>query len=480
MLWAGDLAAGAASGLALYWLPRGDRKGLALYGLTRSGEFLARFLSANGLLPPLLERLAPHVDVALMTLSASQILFSYIMERDTLDPTYSSFLIKFGGKDVRVIDSIAPLRRGGKLNRAMFMEWAREHQLKDVMGVLFGLHHYKICDVVHPDSNCFSHFAGFTYEAFWRAFPMYATLHSVTTLVFLLIKLRGFIVARGYHRSLAFPVLPPSPPSSPLPPPLPTTESADDATHPELVSACAATAAAAAGHDGGGRGRLALHRDASMRALHDSGHHDSHGGDWHADEGGNTTTTTTNKDTDQVRCQAEGAQQRRRGPRELGRMVSCSIRNLCGHLRTRAHVLALLRFVLAQVLPKLALNITRSSLFLGVYCAAGWLSACLAQRAFLMRDVRCFYPVLALPGLASLIEVPARRRELALYCLPKAMESCYAVCKKYHMIPRGVQYFKNGEVFLFSVGSALTLFCYLNGKESIKPTFLHLMNWLWA
>jgi hypothetical protein len=43
-----------------------------------------------------------------------------------------------------------------------------------------------------------------------------------------------------------------------------------------------------------------------------------------------------------------------------------------------------------------------------------------------------------------------------------------------------LQYFKNGEVFLFSVGSALTLFCYVNGKESIKPTFLSLMNWLWA
>jgi hypothetical protein len=37
------------------------------------------------------------------------------MERDTLDPTYSSFLIKFGGKDVRVIDSIAPLRKGEAL-----------------------------------------------------------------------------------------------------------------------------------------------------------------------------------------------------------------------------------------------------------------------------------------------------------------------------------------------------------------------------
>lgn len=34
------------------------------------------------------------------------------MERQTLDPTYASFLIKFGGKDVRVIDSIAPMRRG--------------------------------------------------------------------------------------------------------------------------------------------------------------------------------------------------------------------------------------------------------------------------------------------------------------------------------------------------------------------------------
>jgi hypothetical protein len=182
---------------------------------------------------------------------------------------------------------------------------------------------------------------------------MYATLHSVTTLVFLLLKLRGFIVARGYHRSLAFEVLPPS--SSSSPPPLPT-ESADDATHLELVPACAATAAAA-GNDGGGRGRLALHRDASMRALHDS-----HGGGRHDDEGGNTntnTTTTINKDTDQVRCQAEGAEKRRRGLRELGRMVSCSIRNLCGHLRTRAHVLALLRFVLTQVFPKLALNITR-------------------------------------------------------------------------------------------------------------------------
>jgi hypothetical protein len=68
-MWAIDVAAGAASGLALYWLPKSDRKGLALYFFTRSGEFLARFLSSHRLLPPLLERLAPHVDVALMALS---------------------------------------------------------------------------------------------------------------------------------------------------------------------------------------------------------------------------------------------------------------------------------------------------------------------------------------------------------------------------------------------------------------------------
>ncbi|ELR22707.1 uncharacterized protein ACA1_300040 [Acanthamoeba castellanii str. Neff] len=58
MLWAGDLAAGAASGLVLYWLPQGDRKGLALYGLTRSGEFLARFLPQRHL--DHAPRLPPH------------------------------------------------------------------------------------------------------------------------------------------------------------------------------------------------------------------------------------------------------------------------------------------------------------------------------------------------------------------------------------------------------------------------------------
>jgi len=448
-LWAIDIAAGAASGLALYWLPKSDRKGLALYFFTRSGEFLARFLSSHRLLPPLLERLAPHVDVALMTLSASQILFSYIMERDTLDPTYSSFLIKFGGKDVRVIDSIAPLRKGGKLNRAMFMEWAREHQLKDVMGVLFGLHHYKICDVVHPDSDCVTHFTGFTYEAFWRAFPMYATLHSLTTIIFLLSKLRSFVVAHGYHRRYQTRSAPRGGINTE-----PATISMDGKTQSLLAAGSTAV------EDGG----LALHQDDSMRALH-----------WSPSPPRHIRT----RQYLGVK-QEEHAERRRLSAGEVGRMVSYCVSNLCAYLRTPSHVWALLRFVFSQVLPKLILNIVRSSLFLGLYCASGWLGACLAQRSFLMKDVRWFYPVLALPGLASIIEVPTRRRELALYCLPKAMESCYAVCKKYDVIPRWLQYFKNGEVFLFSVGSALTLFCYVNGKESIKPTFLSLMNWLWA
>jgi hypothetical protein len=452
-MWAIDVAAGAASGLALYWLPKSDRKGLALYFFTRSGEFLARFLSSHRLLPPLLERLAPHVDVALMTLSASQILFSYIMERDTLDPTYSSFLIKFGGKDVRVIDSIAPLRKGGKLNRAMFMEWAREHQLKDVMGVLFGLHHYKICDVVHPESDCVTHFTGFTYEAFWRAFPMYATLHSLTTIIFLLSKLRSFVVTHGYHRRCHTRPSPREGISTE-----PATISIDEKTQSPLA---ADSTTVEDDRDGG----LALHRDDSMRALH-----------WSPSPSRRMRTRAHLG----VEQEQEEQERRKLSAGEVGRMVSYSVSNLCAYLRTPSHVWALLRFVFSQVLPKLILNIVRSSLFLGLYCASGWLGACLAQRSFLMKDVRWFYPVLALPGLASIIEVPTRRRELALYCLPKAMESCYAVCKKYDVIPRWLQYFKNGEVFLFSVGSALTLFCYVNGKESIKPTFLSLMNWLWA
>lgn len=118
---------------------------------------------------------------------------------------------------------------------------------------------------------------------------------------------------------------------------------------------------------------------------------------------------------------------------------------------------SLLQLVLSVVIETTedAQHVCSSSLFLGVYCASGWLGACIAQRLFLMKDVRWFYPWLAIPGnvssplvatqttvinspvgLASLIEVPARRRELALYCLPKAIESSYAVLKKYNKIPQ--------------------------------------------
>lgn len=63
--------AGAVSGLSLYWLPKAHRKVFALYTLTRSGEFLARYLASRRLLPESLLSLAPHMDVAIMALSGA-------------------------------------------------------------------------------------------------------------------------------------------------------------------------------------------------------------------------------------------------------------------------------------------------------------------------------------------------------------------------------------------------------------------------
>lgn len=252
---------------------------------------------------------------------------------------------------------------------------------------------------------------------------MYATLHSATTAFFLFFKLRTFILSRNYHRGLAQ--------RTPR-----GGENEGKYPQKEPESNCLTMFKME------GERELTIERDESMGQL--------------------------------------AKEKQTSGTQTVKQMISCSVKNLLADLRDHNSLQALLRFLLTQVLPTLLLNVMRSSLFLGLYCASGWLGACIAQRTFLMKDVRWFYPWLALPGLASLLEVPSRRRELALYCSAKALENGYAVLKKYSMIPKALQWFKNGEVFLFSVGSAITLFCYANEKQTIKPALLHIMEWLWG
>ena len=67
----------------------------------------------------------------------------------------------------------------------------------------------------------------------------------------------------------------------------------------------------------------------------------------------------------------------------------------------------------------------RSALFLACYCALGWSSLC-AMRRYFGKDASWMYVVNGLmAGTTVLIDVRSRRLELALYCLPRALESFY-------------------------------------------------------
>jgi hypothetical protein len=226
------------------------------------------------------------------------------------------------------------------------------------------------------------HFIRFTWEGFWRAFPMYATLHSVTTVLFLLLKMRSFIVARGYHRS--------------LPPVAEKREDDDngdennDEGEEEEEQQENRQRKTMHTRASGQEASLALNRDHSMRALHrrrradDGGTPDCQEKEEEEEEeeeeeddegvegevenkGGSASSRTTRKTCTnggfrKSSSSSSSSSSKQRLPRGqgVGRMVVCCIRNLWVHLRSPdQNVLALLRFLFTQVLPKIALNIAR-------------------------------------------------------------------------------------------------------------------------
>jgi len=108
------LLAGAISGTSLLFLNPSDRSTFALYGLTRAGEFFFRALAHTNKLPEFMTRFE-HYDLLIMSLSASQILYCYVFNREALSPTYRHFLDKFGAKDVRVLNAIKAAYRSEPL-----------------------------------------------------------------------------------------------------------------------------------------------------------------------------------------------------------------------------------------------------------------------------------------------------------------------------------------------------------------------------
>lgn len=111
-------------------------------------------------------------------------------------------------------------------------------------------------------------------------------------------------------------------------------------------------------------------------------------------------------------------------------------------------------------------------------------------------------------------QAKSRRIELAMYCIPQALNSavneaikyapaplhtssrrpcsCLPSCllmyciwgiwreRRYNKLPRWLVNLRHLDVLFFCLASAVTVFCYKNDPKSIRPSFYFLMKWLWA
>ncbi|KAI9208932.1 uncharacterized protein BJ171DRAFT_557640 [Polychytrium aggregatum] len=109
-----------------------------------------------------------------------------------------------------------------------------------------------------------------------------------------------------------------------------------------------------------------------------------------------------------------------------------------------------------QTLSRLAVSILRSSLFLTCYVTTAWTLPCYLRR-FSGTDRQWHYYINGiLAGMMVLIEVPGRRLELALYCMPRALESfwnCGVKWKWWKNIPGGEAIY-----FCFATGVLMTFY----------------------
>eukprot|EP01102_Stenamoeba_stenopodia_P015309 TRINITY_DN51_c0_g7_i1.p1 TRINITY_DN51_c0_g7~~TRINITY_DN51_c0_g7_i1.p1 ORF type:complete len:500 (-),score=110.61 TRINITY_DN51_c0_g7_i1:100-1599(-) len=203
----GSAISGGVAGLSLLCLPREDRTTWCLYLLVRSGEFLAKVLAKQGKIPSLLANF-PHWDVLLMCLTAAQILFAFIYERHTLDPSYQKFLKVHGGKPTAVIYTVRNLHYKKLPDIPALQKVFPTLPIEQIIAtsakaVAEGKENplQVACKLSHPGMNCFELAVRFFIEGFRRAIFVYVPIHGIYSLIVLYNKLAVLRKARGAKRS---------------------------------------------------------------------------------------------------------------------------------------------------------------------------------------------------------------------------------------------------------------------------------------
>lgn len=81
-----------------------------------------------------------------------------------------------------------------------------------------------------------------------------------------------------------------------------------------------------------------------------------------------------------------------------------------------------------------------------------------------------------LSGLAVMIEAPGRQMELALYCLPRALETTWNMLLKRSM----VRNIRHGDIALFSASMGVLMTIYQNDPSVINKHYLTVLTRLFG
>ena len=136
-----------------------------------------------------------------------------------------------------------------------------------------------------------------------------------------------------------------------------------------------------------------------------------------------------------------------------------------------------------RVAGRAALGILRSSAFLSAYCSIAWLSCCSVHHPASTCDGRprrmsratvllCAFPA----GLATLLEKPSRRTELALFCAGHAAQSA-ARCA---VLWGWVRPVRRLDVVLLCLSSGTIMHHYIHEREVFRPAFRNVFDWIFG
>ncbi|TMW68222.1 hypothetical protein Poli38472_007894 [Pythium oligandrum] len=121
-----------------------------------------------------------------------------------------------------------------------------------------------------------------------------------------------------------------------------------------------------------------------------------------------------------------------------------------------------------STLGRSVLNATRSNAFVSSFVAI-YMGLICVQRRVMPKDHRFTYYLAGLGASGAIfIEPKSRRSELALYVLPRALDSLFIILRDRRILT-GV---RHGEVLLFSLSMACMMYSYEHEKDSMG-SFLH-------